>query len=417
MWELPSLAKRQSPVPDLSAMGPDVYSLHRADGQIMQIGANAERVLAIPADDLAGKGFLSAIHVQDRVAVAKAISDCLAHDRLEKTQFRIVGATDCAERRTMRWFELRCMPTPEATLPGEDHLALVVLRDISERRKLEDELRTQREIAEMANVAKSRFLANVSHELRTPLNAILGFSELLQSDAMASMPRERGEEYVGLIHSSASHLLNVLNDILDMSKIEAGKYEIYPEPMNLADALRSSCAILQGHAEAKKIKLKVDTVEDLPEIIADERAIKQITINLVSNAVKFTDDGGEVSIEASRSGGHICVKVVDNGIGMEAENLQHLGLPFYQADNHYDRKYQGTGLGLSVVYGLIQLHGGKINVASEKGAGTSIEVMLPIQPPHAKPVPASERLEIVRAKSGEKAGGEVALENESRRSA
>ena len=399
MWELPLRAKRDCPIPDLSAMGPDVYFLHRADGSAVHVGSNAGRILGHSHDELIGSGFLSSVHVQDRVAVAKAISDCLAHNRHEKAHFRLIGVPGSVADGMVRWFELRCQPAPDIAANGEQPLTLTILRDVSERRKLEDELRSQQEIAEIASVAKSRFLANVSHELRTPLNAILGFSELLQSDAMQSMPKERSDEYVGLIHSSATHLLNVLNDILDMSKIEAGKYEIYPEPMNLGEALRAGCAILKGQAEAKGIQLAIEAPDDLPEITADERAIKQIAINLVSNAVKFTDEGGSVSIEAARSGGHIQVTVADTGIGMDEENLQHLGLPFYQADNHYDRKYQGTGLGLSVVYGLVQLHGGKVGVESRKGVGTSVEVTLPIHPPNAKPVPAEERLEVVRVKA------------------
>ena len=381
---------------NLASIGPDLYTLHRSDGFAVQVESNCKKVFGLDAEHLSGKGFLENVHIHDRITVAKAIEDCLTCGTHKRAQFRLVPNVQNAPTQT-KWYELRCEPAPEAYFDGEAMLVLAVSRDISEHRAVEDELQRQREIAESANIAKSRFLANMSHELRTPLNAILGFSEILQSDHMTRMPAERTKEYIGLIHSSSSHLLNVLNDILDMSKIESGKYEIIPEPFDMAYAVTAGCQILRGSAEQKNIDVAIHIAPDLPEVTADERAIKQIVINLVSNAVKFTEAGGQIEIGLARSGRNICLTISDNGIGISPEHLDSLGLPFYQADSKYDRKYEGTGLGLSVVCGLVDLHHGKVEFSSMKGSGTTVKVVIPINPPDAAPVPAYEHLELVQS--------------------
>lgn len=396
MWVSPSRAnKNTGPKVNLASIGPDLYTLHRSDGFAVHVESNCNKVFGLDEERLLGKGFLENVHIHDRISVAKALEDCISFGVHKKAQFRLVPNSENG-RNLGKWFELRCEPAPEAHIENEGMLVLAVSRDISERRALEDELHRQREIADSSNIAKSRFLANMSHELRTPMNAILGFSEILQSDHMAKMPPERTKEYIGLIHNSSSHLLNVLNDILDMSKIESGKYEIISEPFDVTYAVTASCQILRAQAEQKDIDLLVHIAPDIPEVTADERAIKQIVINLVSNAVKFSETGGQVSIGLERSGRNICLTVADNGIGISPEHLDSLGLPFYQADSKYDRKYEGTGLGLSVVCGLVNLHNGKIDFVSKKGSGTTVTVTVPINPPDATPVPAFEHLELVQ---------------------
>jgi two-component system, cell cycle sensor histidine kinase DivJ len=396
MWATPGRKNKKSGAgAHLASLGPDLYTLHRLDGFAVHVEPNSARVFQLPAEVLAGRGFLESVHILDRVGVAKAIEDSLSSGSSRKAQFRLAGMTP-GTGATNRWFELRCEPAPEAIIEGEGVLVLAVSRDISERRALEDELRRQRQISDSANIAKSRFLANMSHELRTPLNAILGFSEVLQSEHMNNMPPERTREYIGLIHSSSNHLLNVLNGILDMSKIESGKYEVIPEPFDLSHAVRSSCEILRGQAEAKKIELVIHDMTPLPEVTADQRAVKQIMINLVSNAVKFTEEGGCVKIFAERCGRNIKLSVVDNGIGISPEHMDYLGQPFYQADSRYDRRYEGTGLGLSVVCGLVGLHHGTVKFDSRKGIGTTVTVTFPIIPPDTRPMPAFEHLELVQ---------------------
>lgn len=396
--------RSDEPPLDLASIGPDLFLLHDGQGNVVHAGVNAGRVLGVDASILYGAGFLEAVHVQDRVGIAKAIGDCLARQMARKAQFRLAGAK-VATTGEARWFELRCEPAETIAEHSGQTTVLSVVRDVSQRRKLESELRLEREKADSANVAKSRFLASMSHELRTPLNAILGFSELLQSDVMQSMPAERSREYVALIHNSATHLLNVLNDILDMSKIEAGKYEIVTEPFDLAGTLQSSAAILRGQADQRGIAIRTACDGNLPEITADKRAIKQIMINLISNAVKFSHDGGDVRVTTRRVGRNVEIEVADDGIGISAEHLQQLGVPFYQADSRYDRKYEGTGLGLSVVRGLVELHNGKLGFRSVKNGGTTVTITLPLVPPHHKPVPAPEDVEIIRLSDMPEAAG------------
>ena len=384
------------PGTDLAEMGPDCYSLHGADGKAVYVNANAVSLFGCPPETLLENGFLTQIQVQDRVAAARAINDCLAKGHETRAQFRVQRPSDTKGHARGRWYEMRCRPASAGLGGGAGGLALVVTRDISDRRLLEEDLRGAREKAESLSIAKSRFLASMSHELRTPLNAILGFSELLQSNAMEQMPAGRQKEYIGLIHSSANHLLNVLNDILDMSKIEAGKYEIVPEPFNLANALLGCAAMMRGQAQTREIELVAADMSDLPEISADERAVKQIMINLLSNAVKFSEPGGRVEVMAKRVGRNVAIAVRDQGIGISPEHMESLGQPFYQADSKYDRKYEGTGLGLSVVRGLVELHGGKVEFDSRKDRGTTVTVTLPIAMGEAKPVPASEKIEVLK---------------------
>ena len=272
---------------DLSEIGPDCYSLHLGGGDALYVNANASDLFGREPGSLLGPAFLDMVNHADRLGVARAIAVCVAAGRETSATFRLADAAGG------RWFEMACRPAPRLRSGDGRPVALAVTRDISGRVALEEDLRRAREKAEGLSIAKSRFLANMSHELRTPLNAILGFSELLQSDAIRPVGPEREREYVSLIHGSARHLLAVLNDILDMSKIEAGKYEIVREPFDLAHALSTCCAMMRGQAETRGIDLRLGRMRELPEVNADERAVKQIVINLLSNALKFTEPGGQ----------------------------------------------------------------------------------------------------------------------------
>lgn len=368
------------------------HSVHDKDGRILYASPNLPTVFGLQGTDVSEIKVLDYVHVQDRVAVAHALIKCAKRDDVAPVEFRTVmaGRSSVSSNRP-QWLELSFekIETSDADHP----LILATYSDITKRKQIEVDILATKEDAEHASDAKTRFLGHMSHELRTPLNAILGFSELLNSPIAASIEQEKKSEYIGLIHSSASHLLSVLNDILDMSKIESGMYEILAEPFALRNCLSNTVAMMQGQAQIRSINLQSIGFEELPDIVADERAIRQIMINLISNAIKFSDDNSLVSVVAERSARNIQLKIEDNGIGISQEHIENLGNPFYQADSKYDRKYEGTGLGLSVVRGLLQLHEGHIDFSSTRGKGTTVTVTLPIHGQSGRRVPAQDPIE------------------------
>jgi cell cycle sensor histidine kinase DivJ len=219
----------------------------------------------------------------------------------------------------------------------------------------------------------------MSHELRTPLNAVIGFSEILNRELYGSLGEARYRDYARLIHESGEHLLNVVNGILDMSKIEAGKFNIVKEPFDVAPLVKSCCDLMRHTAEQRSLSLIMDVAPRIPELPADKRACKQMLLNLISNAIKFTDPGGWVRVSARQIGDNVEFSVADNGIGIAETDLPKLGNPFVQANNSYDRNHDGAGIGLSVVKGLARLHGGRLEIVSALGQGTTAIVILPLE--------------------------------------
>jgi signal transduction histidine kinase len=256
--------------------------------------------------------------------------------------------------------------------------AVVMHFDITDRIMAEEALRAAKEQAEFANRSKSEFLANVSHELRTPLNAIIGFSEVMQREMFGPLGRRQYKDYAKDIHDSGVHLLKIINDILDLSKIEAGKFELHKEQLQVSEIVRSCLRLVTDRASAGKLSLKTDVPAELPPLVADSRAVKQILINLLSNAVKFTPPGGEVRVSASRDGnGDFILKVTDTGIGIAEKDIAKAMAAFGQVDGALNRKYAGTGLGLPLVRLLAELHDGTMYLESKVNLGTTVTVRLP----------------------------------------
>ncbi len=230
--------------------------------------------------------------------------------------------------------------------------------------------------AEEANQTKSKFLANMSHELRTPLNAIIGFSEVMGSGMFGALGSEKYQEYCNDIMTSGNYLLEVINDILDMSKIEAGRMKLDLEPLDLSQTLAESLRVVSGRAENKGLILDADIAHAIP-ILADRRAMKQIVVNLLSNAVKFTPDGGKIVVRSRMRDDSIMLTIADTGIGIAPQSLAKLGRAFEQVESQLTKNYQGSGLGLAIAKSLAHLHGGSMKLRSRLGAGTVVCIILP----------------------------------------
>lgn len=233
--------------------------------------------------------------------------------------------------------------------------------------------------AQAANQAKSRFLANMSHELRTPLNAVMGFADIMRNRLFGPMP-DRYADYAQLIHESGAHLLELINDVLDMSKIEADRYRLQREVFDAREAVTAVLRLMRTQADEAGVDLRGVLPERAVTVEADKRAVKQITLNLLSNALKFTPAGGSVTVTLQESDGELEITVADTGVGVSAEDLERLGRPYEQAGDA-DTRALGTGLGLSLVRGFAELHGGTMSMESELGEGTAVTVRLPVIAP------------------------------------
>jgi cell cycle sensor histidine kinase DivJ len=385
----------------------DLVLRHDRSGAVHYANHESEPLFGLPSRDLMGRGLFERIHVADRPAFLKTIADAADNERAVGVNLRlrkslVTSGLGAFQEPVFVWVELRARRVAldgDTRNAGDSATVISVIRDVTSVKEHEIALEAARLEAERANQWKDRFLANFSHELRTPLNAIIGFSEMLGNDEL--MPRDpaKRSEYANIINASGLHLLSVVNSILDMSKIEAGRFEIVPEPFELAPLIDQCCDMVRLKAEAGGVRLLKQVPAYLDELVADKRACKQILINLLSNAVKFTPHDGKVTIAVRVEGNSLLLSVADTGIGISPRELPHIGDPFYQARDSYDRPYEGTGLGLSVVRGLVGLHGGAITIESAAGEGTCVTVRLPADCRRLLQKPGAVKIEAIPRRS------------------
>jgi len=254
-----------------------------------------------------------------------------------------------------------------------------IMQDVTETVLREQDLTKAKDSAERAYAAKSQFLANMSHELRTPLNAIIGFSEMMQHQLLGPIGNDKYIEYIAGIRESGEHLLDLISDILDMSKIEAGKYEIALERFNLIKTIKLAMHMMESRASDQKVKLSSAlNIEELT-VTADRRAIMQVVLNVVSNAVKFTKEQGFVTLNLDNTDTHFTITVEDNGIGIPANKLANITNPFEQVECSYTRQHDGSGLGLAITKELVEAHGGTLKIESQLDVGTTVRIKMPLK--------------------------------------
>ena len=355
-----------------------------SDGGVLFVSRSAEKLFGCRRFELTGSGLVERIHVMDRPIYLTAFAEANADGETRRVEIRMRrDEPEAAGAPKFLWVEASLSPVLDAEAENPRHEVVVLLRDVTARHDHELELQRARKAAEEASTAKSRFLATIGHELRTPLNAIVGFSEMMTSGVVGELsPQHR--EYAALIHQSGHHLIEVVKMLLDMSKLEAGKFELQAEPF-MPDTLVEPCfKMVDAMARGKSLRLMSDIPRTLPMLVADERVCRQILINLLSNAIKFSHEHSVITLAMRRQGRFVAISVTDHGIGMGEEAVKRLGEPFFQAQTGLARRYEGTGLGLSIVKGLVELHEGELHASSSPGEGTVMTVLLPINGPETK---------------------------------
>ena len=363
----------------------DAVMRFAGDGTLLFASRSSETLFGCHRYELTGNGLVDRMHILDRPAYLTAFAETNVDGKARTVEVRMRrDQPDMpATVAQFAWIEIALSPVIEDEDPAQRHEVVALLRDITDRKDHESEMRRARKAAEEASMAKSRFLATIGHELRTPLNAIVGFSEMMTSGVVGELaPAHR--EYASLIHQSGHHLIEVVKMLLDMSRIEAGKFELQTEPFQPEMLIEPCLQIVDPMAREKSVRLMTDLPRALPQVVADERACRQVLINLLSNAVKFSHEHSVVTLAMKRQGRHLNISVTDQGIGMGEEAVRRVGEPFFQAQDGLALTYEGTGLGLSIVKGLVELHEGTLHAMSTPGEGTTMTVLLPINGPATK---------------------------------
>ncbi len=349
---------------------PDMIKVLDGEGRITFQSPSIRQVLGHEVDDVMGRNVFDFVHPDDQRLASVAFSKGRKNGRLSKSVVLRLRSID----ENWRYIEFFARKMDQPTGSGD---LVINARNVSVQREAQEAMREAKESAELASRAKSEFLATMSHELRTPLNAIIGFSELMAS-GHAGEVNEKQSEYLRDIRSSGIHLLSVINDILDLSKVEAGRIDLNEERIDIAELAQRSGRLVRGRAEEGELTINYSFEPDIPHLRADKRILKKIMINLLSNAVKFTEPGGTISVGATvRSDGDLDFYVADTGIGIARKDIVKALSTFGQIEGTASRRYEGTGLGLPLVKSFTELHGGEVEIESELGVGTTVHVIMP----------------------------------------
>lgn len=350
---------------DLLESAPDAMVIVDAGGHIVLVNSQAVQLFGWSRGELLGQPIETLVPMRYR---GSHTAQRQGYASQRKVRQMGAGLDLLGLRKDGSEFPIEVSLGPIETEEGP--LVLSAIRDASDRKRIEQTLQE-------ASRLKSEFLAGMSHELRTPLNGILGFSELLVDQRLGPL-NDKQREYIGDIHQCGKHLLQLINDVLDLSKVEAGKMEVYAEAFALQDAVASVCSLVSPMARTKRIRLATQIPDGLGEVLLDAQKVKQILFNLLSNAIKFTNEGGQVlvSLEADADMG-VILKVRDDGVGIAAAEMHRVFEVFHQLDGRASRRHEGTGLGLALTRKLVDLQGGRITVQSTPGVGSTFEVWLP----------------------------------------
>jgi PAS domain S-box-containing protein len=382
--------------PNAEAAAEELLVRYRRDLTVLDCSESYAQLHGRRPAEMIGRTFADWLPANELEIIRRALAEAGSRTIMNTNQ--IAKTQSDGSQRWYRWIDIALPARPgeagEILSIGVDVTAMKRARDELQRKNTDlvavaEELREAQIAAEDSNRAKSRFLAHMSHELRTPLNGIIGFADIMRAGLFGPIEPERYRDYVDLIHNSGELLLSLINDILDMSKIEAGKMELTIEPLEVTTLAEACRAMVIGMARDSSVVVKVEIAPDCTEVHADGRAAKQMIINLMSNAVKFTPAGGVVSLSFRQHGapgdqkGGVQISVADNGIGMTPAELQKAILPFGQVDSELARQSKGTGIGLTLVKSLVELHGGTLDITSAKGRGTTATISLPWMKPAA----------------------------------
>jgi signal transduction histidine kinase len=357
----------------------DGLSVFDRDGRLVAANRRFGALLDLPPDLATGAVLRDILMLQARRGDFGAIDpETEVAARLERF-FSVLPAYRERTTKAGRVLQIRRHGMPGGSV-------VTVYADITELKAGDRQMSEARRLAEEANRAKSDFLANMSHELRTPLNAIIGFAEVIGNEVLGPLRDRRYLEYVNDIRASGLHLLSIINDVLNMSKIEAGKAELVPEQLPVARMIAAAVRVMHERAAGRGIELAADGLE----IHADEQAMRQILLNLLSNAIKFSEIGGAVAVRAAAAAadaGQVVITVEDHGVGMTAEELERALQPFGQVAAGTSRAYGGVGLGLPICKGLVDAQGGTLTITSARGSGTTVRIVMPAYDRGAGPAP------------------------------